>query len=177
MECKDLVIQNFDSTLSILEQTLKGLTREELDWQPKPNCNSIGWITWHLSRFLDWGSSFFSGEEQLWIKDGWFGRFDRPADLADTGGRNTPEQVAAFKSPDTDTLIDYYRAALEKFKLFLNTVSSSDLDKEYDDNWSQVYPTLGSRINAAVRETLQHLGQIAYIRGLLQGTGWQELNQ
>ncbi|HEY96822.1 MAG TPA: DinB family protein [Dehalococcoidia bacterium] len=177
MEWKDLIMQNFENSLSILERTLKGLTQEDLNWQPKPDCNSIGWITWHLSRFLDWGSSLLSGEEQLWIKDGWYGRFNRPADPADTGGRNTQEQVVAFQSPDADTLISYYQAALEKFRNYVSTISSYDLDHKYDDIFAQRLPTLGSRINLAIGELQQHLGQIGYIRGQLQGYGWMELNR
>ena len=173
MEWKDVVTQNIDSTLGVLERTLKGLTQEELNWQPKPDCNSIGWTTWHESRFLDMGISTLTGEEQLWIKDGWCGKFDRPADPTDTGGRHTPEQVAEFKSPDTDTLIGYYQAALEKTQSCLSTLSSSDLDRKIDDRFSQVFPTVGSRISAVIPELQQHVGQIAYIRGLLQGHGWQ----
>jgi len=173
MEWKDLLIQNFDVSLVAMERTLQGLTQEDLDWQPKPDCNSIGWITWHVSRILDYASSLFAEEEQLWIKDGWYGRFNRPADPEDRG-RHTPEQVAAFKSPDADTMIAYYRVALEKFKQYLSTVSSYDLDRQINDEFSQILPTLGSRINAILRETQQHLGQIAYIRGLLQGYGWVE---
>ena len=175
MEWKDVVTQIYDSTLDVLERTLKGLTQEELNWQPKPDCNSIGWTTWHVTRFLDMILSTLTGEEQLWIRDGWCGKFNRPADPADTGGggRHTPEQVAAFKSPDTDTLIGYYRAALEEAQNYLSTLSSSDLDRKIDDRFSQRAPTVGSRISRVIPELQQHVGQIAYIRGLLQGYGWQ----
>ena len=172
MEWKDLVIQNFDISLVGMERTLQGLTQEDLNWQPKSDCNSIGWITWHVSRLLDFASAFFTGEEQLWIKDGWCSRFGQPADPEDRDGRHTPEQVAAFKSPDADTLIAYYQVVLKKFKKYLSTVSSSDLEQKFDDNWSQIVPTLGSRINVVVCETQQHLGQIGYIRGQLQGHEW-----
>ena len=172
MEWKDVVTQNFDITLVAMEQALKGLTREDLDWQPKPDCNSIGWTTWHVSRFLDMGYSTLTGEEQLWTKDGWCEKFNRPADPADTGGGNTPEQVAAFKSPDTDTLIAYYRATLEKARNALSTLNSSDLDRKIDDRFSHALPTVGSRIVRTLPELHQHMGHIAYIRGLLQGHGW-----
>ena len=177
MEWKDIITQSFDRTQAALERTLKGLAQEDLNWQPKPDCNSIGWITWHVTRFLDMGFSTLTGEEQLWIKDRWCDKFNRPADPADTGGRYTPEQVAAFKSPDTDTLIGYYRAALEKVHKYLSTLSSSDLDRKIDDKWTQIFPTHGSRISAAIGELQQHIGQIGYIRGLLQGHGWVEINQ
>ena len=174
MEWKDLVIQNFGSTMGVLERTLEGLTQEELDWQPKPDCNSIGWTTWHLIRALDALISTITGEEQLWIKDGWCGKFNRQADPADIGSRHTPEQVAAFKSPDTDILLDYYRAAHEKANRCLVTLNGPDLDRKIDDSWSQYFPTVGSRLAITINDLLQHAGQVAYIRGLLQGQGWQE---
>ena len=174
MEWKDIVTQNLGSTLGVLERALKGLTQEELDWQPKPNCNSIGWTTWHLTRALDAIISTIIGEEQLWIKDGWCGKFNRPADPVDTGGRHTPEQVAAFKCPDTNILLDYHRAALEKARSCLATLNSSDLDRKIDDILSQFVPTVGSRLAITIDDLLQHAGQVAYIRGMLQGQGWQE---
>ena len=174
MEWKDLVTQNFDSTLGVLELTLKGLNQADLNWQPKSDCNSIGWTTWHVSRFLDMGFSTLTGEEQLWIKDGWCEKFSRPADPADTGGRNTPDQVAAFMSPAPDTLIGYYRAVLEKAQNYLITLNSPDFDRKIDDRFSHVLPNVGSRIIRTLPELHQHLGQIAYIRGLLQGHGWVE---
>ena len=173
MEWKDLIIQNFDISLDRLVSYLDGLTQEDLNWQPKPDCNSIGWITWHLIRVIDKGISISANEEQLWIKAGWSSKFDRPADPDDTGNRQTPEQAAAFKSPDKDTLIGYCRAAADNLRNWLNKLDSTDLDREFDDEYSQMLPTVGSRVNVIVRDTQQHLGQIAYIRGLLQGHGWQ----
>jgi len=173
MEWKDLIIQNFDISLDRLVSYLDGLTQEDLNWQPKPDSNSIGWITWHLSRVIDRGISVSTEKEQLWIKDGWFSKFDRQADPDDRGVRQTPEQVAAFKIPDKDTLIGYYRAVMDNLRNWLNKLDRTDLDREFNDELSQVFPTVGSRVNVIVRETQQHLGQIAYIRGLLQGYGWQ----
>jgi len=174
MEWKDIVTQNFGSTLGILERTLKGLTREELDWQPKPDCNSIGWTTWHLTRVLDIMISSLTGEEELWIKDGWCSKFNRPSDSTDSGYGHGSEQLAAFKSPDTDILVGYHQAALEKAQNYLSTLSSSDLDRKIDDSWTQFMPTVGSRIGITLDELQQHAGQVAYIRGIVQGQGWQE---
>jgi len=173
-EWKDIVAQIVDITMSELERILKGLTLEELNWQPKPDCNSIGWTTWHLTRALDAVISMITGEEQLWIRDRWCTKFNRPADPADTGGRHTPEQVAAFNSPDTDILLDYFRAAYEKANVCLAALNRSDLDRKIDDSWSQLLPTVGSRLVITIVDMLEHAGQIAYIRGLLQGKGWQE---
>ena len=174
MEWKDLVTQNFGSTLGVLERTLKGLTQEDLIWQPRPDCNSIGWTTWHLTRALDGLISSLTGDEELWTRDGWCSRFNRAPDPTDTGFGHGPEQLAAFKCPDIDTLLGYHRAALEKAQSCLATLNSSDLDLKIDDSMSQFFPTVGSRLVVLLDEIQQHAGQVAYIRGLLQGAGWQQ---
>ena len=174
MEWKDLVIQNFGSAMGVLERTLKGLTQEELDWQPKPDCNSIGWLTWHLTRSLDGLASSLTRDEELWTKDGWCSKFNRPADSTDTGYGHGPEDLAAFKSPNIDILLGYHRAALERIQKYLSTLDSSDLDRKIDDHWAQLFPTVASRLVIYLDEIQQHAGQVAYIRGLHQGKGWQE---
>lgn len=175
MEWKDLVIQNFGSTMVALERTLKGLTQEDLNWQPKPDCNSIGWTTWHLTRCLDGLTSSLAGEEELWTKDEWCTKFNRPCDSTDTGYGHGPEQLASFKSPNIDILLGYHRASLERARNYLSTLDSSDLDRKIDDNWTQLFPTVGSRLVIYLDDIQQHAGQVAYVRGLLQGQGWQEL--
>ena len=171
---KGIVVQCVETTMSESERILKGLTTEELNWQPKPDCNSIGWTAWHITRALDAVISTITGEEQLWIKDGWCVKFNRPTDPTDTGGRHTPEQVAAFKITDIDTLLDYCRVAHEKANKCLAELDSSDLDRKIDDEWSQLLPTVGSRLVITIVDVLEHAGQMAYVRGLRQGKGWQE---
>ena len=113
-------------------------------------------------------------EEQLWIKDGWHARFNLPADPKDSGFGFTPEQVAAFKVPDAETIIDYHRAVLERSKRFFHTLSKAELDRELNEPWYQPLPTVGVRLISILGDSLQHAGQAAYLRGLLQGKGWQK---
>ena len=174
MEWKDLLLESYDVSLRVLERALKGLTKEDLNWQPRPDCNSIGWTTWHLTRALDGLTSAAMRDEALWIKDGWYSKFNRPPDATDSGFGHSSEQVASLECPDIDTLLNYHRAVLERSKIFLTTLSNSDLSRQVDDRMSQCFPTVGSRIVAALDESLQHAGQVAYIRGLLHGKGWYE---
>lgn len=174
MKWKDLLIDSYGTALKAIERALDGLTQEDLNWQPRHDCNSIGWTTWHLTRALDELISSITEEEQLWIKDGWHARFDRSPNPSDDGYGHSPEQVAAFKCPDVETLLNYYRAVLERSMHCLTTLSSSDLSREIDDTWSQLFPTVGARIVIALDEILQHAGQVCYIRGLHHGKGWQE---
>jgi len=174
MEWNDMLSDGYNRIVESMERVLEGLTEDDLNWQPNPDCNSISWLAWHLTRQQDSQITALSGGEQLWIKDGWHAKFNRPADPRDVGFGHTPEQVAAFKSPDVDTLLSYTRAVVEQSKAYFNTLSKSDLDRELDEPWFQPKPTVGVRLISIMDDAVLHAGQAAYVRGLRQGRGWQK---
>jgi len=173
VEWHDMITDGYGRIMEILERALNGLTQEDLNWQPKPDCNSIGWLAWHLTRVQDDHISDLMGEEQLWIKDGWHEKFGRPAEKKDIGFGHTPEDVAAFRSPDAETLLGYHRAVMERSQGFFPTLSKTDLDRELNEPWFQPLPTVGVRLISVLGDNLEHAGQVAYVRGLRQGKGWQ----
>ncbi len=172
MEWQALLIDGYGRILEVLERALRGMTPENLDQQPKPDCNSMGWLAWHLTRVQDSHIADLMEEAQLWISEGWHARFKRPPETGDVGFGHSPEQVAAFKSPDADTLLDYHRAVLERTKRYIHSLSAGDLDRELDEPCYQPLPTVGVRLISVLADNLQHAGQSAYIRGLLKGKGW-----
>jgi hypothetical protein len=174
MEWHDLLLDGYGRVMTFLEHVLDGLTPEDLYWQPRPDCNSIGWLAWHLTRQQDAQIASLAGDEQLWISDKWYTKFHRPSDPEDSGFGHTPEQVSAFRSPDTKTLLDYYRAVLERTKRYILTLSQTDLDRELNEPWFQPLPTVGVRLISILNDAVIHAGQAAYVRGLRQGKGWQE---
>ena len=50
MEWRELIIDGYGRVLDALKESLEGLTPEDLNVQPKPDCNSMGWLAWHISR-------------------------------------------------------------------------------------------------------------------------------
>jgi len=174
MEWHDLLGDGYGRVLDSLQGVLKGLAQDDLNWQPRHDCNSIGWLAWHLTRQQDAQIASLMGQEQLWVKDGWHSRFDRPADPKDIGFGHTPEQVSAFTSPDVETLLDYHRAVLERSEGYLLTLTKTDLDRELDEPWFQPLPTVGVRLISIMDDAVLHAGQAAYVRGLRQGRGWQK---
>ncbi|MEE8418485.1 MAG: DinB family protein, partial [Dehalococcoidales bacterium] len=104
MDWRGMLTDEYGRVSEYLEYVLDGLSKEDLDWRPKDDCNSIGWLVWHLTRQQDLQVSGLMGEEQLWIRDGWHSKFNMPADEGDVGFGHTTEQVAAFKSPDVKTM-------------------------------------------------------------------------
>ena len=43
MKWQDLISDGFNRILELLEPALAGLTQADLNRQPNPDCNSIGW--------------------------------------------------------------------------------------------------------------------------------------
>jgi len=172
MEWKELIIDGYGRVLKVLEEALNGLTQDDLNQQPRPDCNSIGWLTWHLTRVQDDHIADLIGEEELWISDGWHARFNRAPNSSDTGFGHSSDEVAAFRSPDVETLLGYYRAVLARTKGYITTLSEAELDRELNEPWFQPLPTVGVRLVSILSDNNQHAGQVAYLRGLLKGRGW-----
>ncbi|MEE8471780.1 MAG: DinB family protein [Dehalococcoidia bacterium] len=153
----------------VLDKALEGLTPEDVNHQPKPDCNSMGWLTWHITRGQDRVMADLMGVEQLWVKDGWHAKFNRPADLEETGLRHSVEDLAAFRSPGVDTLLGYHHAMLERLNRYIGGVSEAELNRQMDH---PRYRTVGARLAGNIGDNLQHAGQVAYLRGQLKGIGW-----
>ena len=168
MEWRELVLDGYDRLPDLMKEVLAGLRRADLDRQPHPDCNSLGWTAWHLTRVQDSQIADLMGEEQLWIKDGWNKKFKRPADPDDTGYGHTPEQVRAFRSPSVRIQLDYLRAVVERTKRYLASLAPSDLDRKLDEPWQKPLPTVAVRIVSVLADCHQHAGEASYIRGLLK---------
>ena len=175
MVWQQFIIELFERISQELERVLEGLTDDDLNLQPRPDCNSIGWLAWHLTRSHDRNMSEIAGEEQLWIKDKWHLKFNRAPDPNETGVHHSPEEATAFRSPDSATVLEYHRAVVERIKDYIDSrLSETELERESHS------PTLGTnrpvqaRLAGVISEGFQHVGQVAYARGLLKGKGWSD---
>ena len=174
MEWKDLLIDGYGRVPEFLGGVLKGLTQDDLDWQPRHDCNSIGWLVWHLTRQQDAQIASLMGGKQLWVTGKWYTKFGRQPEPDDVGFGHTPEQVAAFKSPESRILLDYNRAVVERSNEYIESLSENELDRELNEPWFQPLPTVGVRLVSILDDSVLHAGQAAYVRGLRQGKGWQK---
>ncbi|MFC2033800.1 DinB family protein [Chloroflexota bacterium] len=174
MDCKEMFINGYEDIFGELERTMNGLTAEDLNWQLHPECNSIGWIAWHVTRLEDHQIAYILEKEQLWIKDGWHAKFNRPADSKDVGFGHTPEQVSEFESPDIQVFLDYNRAIFKRAKQHFSELTDLDWDQPLDEQWHGTPVKVGWRLLSVLEDCHQHTGQMAYIRGLRQGKGWQK---
>ena len=171
MKWQHLIANIFERVEQMLMKALKGLEKSDLNEQPKPDCNSIGWLVWHLIRVQDRAIADMVKEEQLWLRGGWYSKFNRKADPEDFGLGHDIDGLKAFESPDADILLAYHNAVQERTKHYLATLSESELD---GPTGQPKFPTVGLRLVAIINDNLQHTGQVAYLRGLLKGKGWYD---
>lgn len=171
MEWRELIVDGYDRLPDLVKEALAGLSMADLDWQPRRECNSLGWTVWHLTRVQDHQIADLMGAEQLWIRDGWHRRFKRPPDPGDTGYGDTPGQVRAFRSPSARVQLEYLRAVVERTRQYLASLAPADLDRELDEPWQQPPPTVGVRLVSVLADAHQHAGEASYIRGLLKARG------
>jgi uncharacterized damage-inducible protein DinB len=171
MDCKDLLIDGLGRVDENLRMALDGLTAEQLAFRPAELANSIAWLAWHLTRVQDDHVSELAGRPQAWVEDGWHAQFGKSADPSDTGFGNGPEQVASMRPDGPRVLLEYYAAVHRRSLEYLKSVSCADLDRVVDTHWDPPV-TAGVRLVSVVDDCAQHVGQMAYVRGLIEGRKW-----
>ena len=168
MEAKDLVADAFGRIPGILRRAVSDLTLEQLLYRPTRETNSIAWLIWHLTRIQDHHVSNLAGRPQAWVSEDWHAKFNMPPDSSDIGSGHTPEQVAALRPPDAETLLGYHNAVYERTKAYLDTLTPGDLDVLLNEPQYHPLPSVGVRLVSVISDNTQHAGQAAYLRGLIR---------
>ena len=171
MDCKDLVLDGLGRIEETLRMTLDGLSAVQLAFRPAEHANSIAWLAWHLTRTEDDHVSDIAGQPQAWVAQGWHARFNRPPNKDDTGFRHGPADIASIQPESPQVLLDYYAAVHQRSVEYLNGLSCQDLDRVIDTNWDPPV-TVGVRLVSVINDSTQHVGQMAYLRGLVEDRKW-----
>ena len=173
MKWQQYVMDEFLRIEQELGFVLEGLSVEDLNRQPAPDCNSIGWCAWHLTRSHDRNMSEMMGEEQLWIRDKWYAKFNRSPDPGETGVGHTTEQAAAFFCPGSQLIKDYHHAIVERVIGYIEDhLSETELDRVYTSPTLKNTRPVEGRLIGVIQQGFLHVGQAGYVRGLLKGKGW-----
>ena len=170
MLLSEFVIGCLEQHFHAMIRSVDGLSEEEMQWMPTPECSSIGFLVWHYGRTLDrWVHSRLQGAPQLW-ELGWASRLGQEAtNPNDTGYGYGPIQLTAFQHPNTEVLLEYATAALEEAKRLLASWNEDDFDRKSVINPRGGTMTLANMCQQLLWEFNQHGGQIAYLRGLQRG--------
>lgn len=165
MNPADVLIDLFERVLENGLAAVDGLDEEQLAHRPTPDANSIAWLVWHTARGQDAQIAHLAGTEQVWQTQGWVDRFALPIDPKDHGYGHTSEQVGQVRA-GADLLTGYLRAAHEATVAYVRGLTDDDLDDVIDTSWDPPV-TRGVRLVSIADDDAQHVGQAAYVRGLL----------
>ncbi|MES4892175.1 DUF664 domain-containing protein [Streptomyces sp. NPDC096012] len=167
MHAKDVLIDGYGRIREEVHAALDGLGPDELHYRPAPRANTIAWLVWHLTRVQDDHIAGAFDLDQVWLTQDWEKRFGLDLPRLDTGYGHSPAQVAKVRVASADLLTGYYDAVHEQTLAALRGLAAKDLERVVDERWDPPV-TLGVRLVSVLSDDLQHVGQAAYVRGLVQ---------
>ncbi|RKS67741.1 uncharacterized protein DUF664 [Actinomadura pelletieri DSM 43383] len=167
MTSAHLLTDAFDRIREEVHSAVDGLTPRQLAYRADEAANTIAWLVWHLTRVQDDHIAAVAGVPQAWTDDGWAGRFGLPFDPSDTGYGHTVDEVASVRVESADLLTGYHDTVHARTVGYVGTLGDADLGRVVDRSWDPPV-TLGVRLVSVVSDDLQHVGQAAFIRGLVQ---------
>ncbi|MEV7130236.1 DinB family protein [Streptomyces sp. NPDC093260] len=167
MHAKDILIDGYDRIREEVHAVIDGLSPDLLNARPAEDANSIAWLVWHLTRVQDDHVADAFDLDQVWLTQGWEKRFGLGLGRTETGYGHSPAEVAKVRVDSGDLLTGYYDAVHEQSVRALRGLAAKDLERVVDEGWDPPV-TLGVRLVSVLSDDLQHVGQAAYVRGLLQ---------
>jgi hypothetical protein len=167
MSSVDLLTDGYGRVREIVHGVVEGLTADDLAYRLDSEANTIGWLVWHLTRVQDSHIADAAGSDQVWLVDGWQQRFGLPLDPLATGYGHGPAEVAAVRVESPDLLIGYHDAVCEQTVGYIRGLTDEDFARIVDEGWDPPV-TLGVRLISVLSDDLQHAGQAAYVRGVLE---------
>ncbi len=166
MDISPLLLELFGRIRPLAADAVDGLDRVQLRQAPAPGVNTIGWLVWHLTRVQDHHVAELIGAEQVWVGGEWARRCGLEPDPTNTGYGHGPDEVRAVQPEGPEALLGYLDEVDARTKTMLEGLGPDDLDRIVDRRWNPPV-TLGVRLVSVADDCLQHVGQAAYVRGLL----------
>jgi hypothetical protein len=168
MDIAALLLELYGRVPPLAHEAVDGLDADRLVWQPAPGANTIGWLVWHLARVQDHHISELTGDGQLWVADDRAAGFGLDPDPSNTGYGHDDADVLEVRAESAAVLLDYLAATDQRATTFIAGLTADALDEIIDRRWDPPV-TLGVRLISVADDCLQHVGQAAYVRGLLDG--------
>ncbi|RVW04705.1 mycothiol transferase [Rhodococcus spongiicola] len=156
---------NFERIRELVVEATDGLTPEMSDYRAGPKANSIAWLLWHLTRVQDDHVSDAADAEQAWTSRGWQERFGFSFPATDIGYGHNSTQVGEVHA-DAQLLADYHGDVHLATLEYIDELTNEELDRIVDRSWDPPV-SVSVRLVSVIGDCLQHLGQAAYLRGLL----------
>jgi len=168
MTSAELLADAFGRIRETVADTVYGLNHPQLAYRVTADANPINWLVWHLTRVQDDHVAGAFGVPQVWSATGWAERFGLPANSTEIGYGHASQQVAAIGAAISaaELLTDYHEATYEQTVKLVSGVTDADLERVVDTSWHPPV-TLGVRLVSVINDDMQHVGQAAFLRGIL----------
>jgi hypothetical protein len=167
MEVKEFIKSQLEGADMAIKRVIDTLTQEEITWQPKSGCNSIGLILFHVYKTEDsFIHAMLQQKKELWETDKWFEKVGLPANV-ESAHFSGPEQVDAFKVPKLQPILDYGVAVRKDTLAYLNTLNPADFDKKIEMRFGPM--PMAMVFSILISHAASHGGEMSYIRGLKRG--------
>lgn len=167
MTALDVLTEGFERVRDGVREAADGLSAEQLEARPGEDANSIGWLLWHASRVQDAQMAAVAGTDEVWLADGWVDRFGLSLDATDTGYGHDHDQVAAVRGITPEQIVGYQDATFERTRQILADLDEADLAGVVDESYDPPV-TVGVRVLSILADDLEHVGQAAYVRGIVE---------
>lgn len=164
MDTHDLLADAFGRIEETYADIAEGLDAELMHHRPGGTGNPVGWLLWHLARVQDDHVAGIAGTDQAWEQ--WQPRFGLDNGTDDIGYGHSSAQVDAVRIPDPSLLTGYHADVHRATLACLDGLDDAGLDRVVDRRWDPPV-TAGVRLVSVIGDCLQHLGQAAYVKGLL----------
>jgi hypothetical protein len=167
MTSAELLVDAFGRIRQVVHRVVDGLTPEQLAFRADAEANSVAWLVWHLTRIQDDHLADAGRFQQAWTSQGWVERFGLPFHPHATGYGHRAEEVAAVRVESGELLLGYHDAVHQQTTRYVAGLNDADLGRIVDRSWDPPV-TLGVRLVSVIADDLQHAGQAAFVRGILQ---------
>ena len=161
-----LLLDAFERVSQQVHAAVEGPSSDQLSTRIAPDVNTIAWLIWHLTRVQDDHVSELAHTEQVWISCAWFTQFDLPFEQVATGYGQSSIDVAQVRNVDAEQLFGYFDAVHKQTARFIHQLKTADLERVVDERWDPPV-TLAARLVSVISDDLQHVGQAAFIRGVI----------
>ena len=166
MDVASLLLELYGRIPPLARSAVTGVEPAELLARVTPDTNPIAWLVWHAARVQDHHIGEILDAEQVWVGDDWAARFGLEPDPQNIGYGHSTEDVATVRPDQPEVLLTYLDAVDRRTRAYLASLTPPDLDRIVDRRWDPPV-TLGVRLVSIADDGLQHMGQAAYVRGLL----------
>jgi len=162
-----LLTDSFTRVADLVAGLADGLTEAVATYRPDAGSNPVAWLLWHLSRVQDDHVAGLAGVDQVWPR--WRDRFALPFEPDETGYAQDPADVAQVRVP-AELLAGYHADVHQLTLRYVSSLGPDELERVVDDSWDPPV-TASVRLVSVLGDTLQHLGQAAYVVGLAERAG------